>query len=216
MAAAEPKPTGFTVSFATVEKALLSMHAVERRHEEAWRSRINFLRRQGLLGERPGSGRRIGYHTADQLPKLLLALELAQAAVAPQTILSLIATNSDRLKKIFDEAGKPLANEQAYETSDTWLVLAGITAMVDRDGAIPVIAATAADKLDVLRMALDDTSVPGRAIVINATARLRRFYGALSKIYPQPEDHALDRRLEKAGETKTRTKARKSRKRRQR
>jgi hypothetical protein len=206
MAAHEPKPTGFTVSFATVEKALLRMHEVEPQHEEAWRSRINFLRREGVLGERPGSGRRIGYHTAAQLPKLLLALEMAQTAVAPQTILSLVRRHwDDRLEKIFKSA------ERAgfYETSDVWLLLAGISAMVERDGAIPVIAATTADRLDVLRMALDDTSVPGRALVINLTARLRRFHKALSDIYPQPEDHALDRRREKAkAETKTRSRTR--------
>ena len=41
--------------------------------------------------------------------------------------------------------------------------------------------------------------------MINLTARLRRFHDALIEIYPQPEDHALDRRREKAeGETKTR------------
>jgi hypothetical protein len=57
--------TGFTVSFATVEKTLLKMHNVKPQHEDACRARINFLRREGLLGERPGSGRRIGYHTAD-------------------------------------------------------------------------------------------------------------------------------------------------------
>src|SRR6516162_2008904 len=109
MAANEPKPTGFTVSFATVEKALLRMHAVEARHEEAWRSRINFLRREGLLGERPGSGRRIGYHTAAHLPKLVLALEMAQAAVAPQTILSLVRRHwDDQLEKIFKEAERAL------------------------------------------------------------------------------------------------------------
>ena len=206
MAAHEPKPTGFTVSFATVEKALLRMHEVEPQHEEAWRSRINFLRREGLLGERPGSGRRIGYHTAAQLPKLLLALEMAQAAVAPQVALSLIAKSwDDRLNRFFRQA------EEARDrgTSDVLLLLAGITAMVERDGAIPVIAATTADKLDVLRMALDDDSVPGRALVVNLTARLRRFHKALSEIYPQPEDHALDRRREKAeAETKTRSRTR--------
>jgi hypothetical protein len=196
----------FTVSFATVEKALMLMHGVERKHEEAWRSRINFLRREGVLGEHPGSGRRIGYHTADQLPKLLLALELSQAAVAPQTILALIATSWDgRLKKIFDEA----EDARDRETSDVWLLLAGITEMVERDGSIPVIAATTANKVDILRMALDDSKVPGRAIVINVTARLRRFHEALIKVYPQPEDHALDRRREKAvAETKTKARAR--------
>jgi hypothetical protein len=198
----EPKPTGFTVSFATVEKALLRMHAVEPRHEEAWRSRINFLRREGLLGERPGSGRRIGYHTAAHLPRLVLALEMAQAAIAPQAILSLVRGNwDDQLEKIFKEAEKA----RAKNTSDVWLLLAGITAMVERDGAIPVIAATTEDRLDVLRMALDDSSVPSRALVVNFTARLRRFHKALSDIYPQPEDHALDRRREKSeGEMKSR------------
>jgi hypothetical protein len=196
------EPTGFTVSFATVEKALLRMHAVDLQHEEAWRSRINFLRRQGVLGERPGSGRRIGYHTAAQLPKLLLALELAQAAVAPQVALSLIATSwDDRLNRFFRQAEKARANE----TSDVLLLLAGITGMVERAGAIPVIEVTTADRLDVLGKVLDDHLVPGRAVVINLTARLRRFHKALSEIYPQPEDHALDRRREKAeGETKTR------------
>lgn len=67
--------------------------------------------------------------------------------------------------------------------------------MVEREGAIPVIAATTADRLDVFRMALDDRSVAGRALVINVTARLRRFHEALSDIYPQPEDHALDKRM---------------------
>jgi hypothetical protein len=202
MATLEPKPTSFTVSFATVEKALLRMHGVEPRHEDAWRSRINFLRREGVQGERPGSGRRIGYHTAAELPRLVLALELAQAAVAPQTILSSIRRHwDDRLEKIFKEAERA----RFYETSDVYLLLAGISEMVERDGAIPVIAATTADRLDVLRMALDDSSVPGRAFVINLTARLRRFHEALSDIYPQPEDHALDRRREKAeGETKAR------------
>jgi hypothetical protein len=196
------EPTGFTVSFATVDKALLRMHGVEPQHEEAWRSRINFLRREGVLGERPGSGRRIGYHTAAHVPKLLLALELAQAAVTPQVALSLIATSwDDRLNRFFRQAEE----SRDRGTSDVWLLLAGITAMVERDGAIPVIAATTADRLDVLRMALDDSSVPGRALVINLTARLRRFYEALSEIYPQPEDFALDRRREKAeGETKAR------------
>jgi hypothetical protein len=85
------------------------------------------------------------------------------------------------------------------------LLLAGITEMVEREGAIPVIQTLKADRLDVLRKALDDSAVPGRALVINLTARLRRFHEALSEIYPQPEDHALDRRREKAeGETKTR------------
>ena len=89
-----------------------------------------------MLGERPGSGRRIGYHTADQLPKLLLALELAQAAVAPQVALSLIATSwDDRLHGVFQQANKALFRG----TSDVLLLLAGITQMVQRDGAIPVI-----------------------------------------------------------------------------
>jgi hypothetical protein len=206
MAAHEPKPNDFTVSFATAEKALLRMHAVEPQHGEAWRSRVNFLRREGLLGERPGSGRRIGYHTADQLPKLVLALEMAQAAIVPQTILSLVRNHWDiRLKKIFIEAEKA----RRRDTSDVLLYLAGITEMVEREGAIPVIEATTADKLDAFRMALDDRSVPGRALVINLTARLRRFHAALSDIYPQDEDHALDRRREKAeAETKTRSRTR--------
>ena len=215
MAAHEPKPTGFTVSFATVEKALLRMHEVEPQHEEAWRSRINFLRREGLLGERPGSGRRIGYHTADQLPKLLLALEMAQAAIAPRVALSLIAASwDDRLNGFFQQAEEARRNE----TSDVWLLLAGITEMMERDGAIPVIEVTTTDRLDVLRMALDDTFVPGRALVINLTARLRKFHAALIEFYPQPEDHALDRRRDKAeGETKTRKARAKGRtKRRQR
>jgi hypothetical protein len=194
--------TGFTVSFATVEKALLKMHDVKPQHEEAWRSRINFLRREGVLGERPGSGRRIGYHTITNFLKLLLALELAQAAVAPRVALSLIATSwDDRLHGVFQQANEALVRG----TSDVVLLLAGITQMVQRDGAIPVIEATTADKLDVLRTMLNDKLVPSRALVINLTARLRRFHDALVEIYPQPEDHALDRRREKAeGETKTR------------
>src|SRR6476659_10208685 len=125
--------TGFTVSFATVEKALLKMHDLKPQHVEAWRSRINFLRREGLLGEQPGSGRRIGYHTAVHLPKLVLALELAQAAIAPQVALSLIATSWDhRLRSLFEQANEALVEE----TSDVLLVLAGITQMVERDGAM--------------------------------------------------------------------------------
>jgi hypothetical protein len=205
---AGPQPTGFTVSFATVERALLRMHEVKPQHEDAWRSRLNFLRREGLLGERPGSGRRIGYHAADQLPKLVLALEMAQAAIVPQTILSLVREHwDDRLKNIFRRAEEA----RAKETSDVLLYLAGITEMVEREGAIPVIEATTADKLDVLRMALYDSSVPGRALLINVTARLRRFHLALSDIYPQPEDHALDKRREKEMNTKARRKRRSAR-----
>jgi hypothetical protein len=215
MAAHEPKPTGFTVSFSTVEKALLRMHAVKPQHEDAWRSRINFLRREGLLGERPGSGRRIAYHTADQLPKLVLALEMAQAAIAPQTILSLVRNHWDnQLKKIFVEAERARWNETG--TSDVLLYLAGISAMVDREGVIPVIAASTADRLDTFRMALDDQSTPGRGLVINVTRRLGRFYDALTHFYPQPEDHALDRREKAKGETKTKARAKGRTKRSQR
>ena len=154
-----------------------------------------------MLGEQPGSGRRIGYHTADHLPKLLLALELAQAAVAPQVALSLIATSwDDRLQPLFQEANEALVRG----TSDVLLLLAGITEMVERDGAIPVIANNEGGQARrVANGAETITSVPGRALVINLTARLRRFHEALIEIYPQPEDHALDRRREKAeGETK--------------
>jgi hypothetical protein len=197
-----PEPTGFTVSLATVERALLRMHDVKPKHEEAWRSRINFLRREGLLGERPGSGRRIGYHTADQLPKLVLALELAQAAIAPQMILSLVERHwKSRLETIFSEAERA----RAKGTSDVLLVLAGITEMVEREGAIPVIVSMTDERINVLRMALDDRSVPGRALLINVSARLRRFHQALSEFYPQPEDHALDKRRENAMSAKGRS-----------
>src|SRR4051794_8056914 len=111
--------TGFTVSFATVEKALLKMHDVDPQHEEAWRSRINFLRREGVLGERPGSGRRIGYHNAAHIPKLLLALELAQATVAPRVALALIATSwDDPLDRFFQQATEALIRD----TSDVYLL----------------------------------------------------------------------------------------------
>jgi hypothetical protein len=75
------------------------------------------------------------------------------------------------------------------------LALAGITEMVEREGAIPVIVSMTAERINVLRMALDDRSVPGRAVLINVSARLRRFHHALSEFYPQPEDHALDKRM---------------------
>jgi hypothetical protein len=114
---------------------------------------------------------------------------------APRVILSLIKTSwDDRLSGFFGRAEK--ARDDG--TSDVLLLLAGLSEMVEREGAIPVIEATTTEKLDVLRMALDDGSVPGRALVINLSARLRRFHRALSEIHPQPEDHALDKRRERA------------------
>jgi hypothetical protein len=181
-------------SYRTVELALIKMHDVKPKDVSALRARFGHYQRNGLLGERAGSGRKVAY-APDHLHRLVLAFELAEVGIAPSIVLSLVKSYWDsKLKDIFRRA----EHVNMHGGSDVLLFLAGIAAMIDREGAIPNINHTTMDKLGSLALALEGDRLPARAMVINLSAELRRFHYALAEYHPQREDFELDRPTPKA------------------
>jgi hypothetical protein len=176
-------------SYRTVDLALRKMHSVKPEHVSAWRARFGAFQRNGLLGEQPGSGRKVAY-APDHLHRLVLAFELAQAGIAPSIILSLVKNYWDsKLKDIFRRA----EHANMHGGSDVLLYVAGIAAMIDREGAIPNINFTTIDKLGGLALALEGDGLPARALVISVSAQLRKFHFALTEYHPQRDDFELDK-----------------------
>jgi len=181
-------------SYRTVELALIKMHGVKPKDVLAWRARFGAFQRHGLLPSQPGSGRKVAY-APDHLHRLVFAFALAEVGIVPSIILSLVKNYWDsKLKDIFRMA----EHVNIRGGSDVLLFLAGIAAMIDREGAIPNINHTTMDKLGSLALALEGDGLPARAVVINLSAELRRFHFALAEYHPQQEDFELDRPTPKA------------------
>jgi hypothetical protein len=187
-------------SYRTVELALTKMHEVKPEHVSAWRARFGAFQRHGLLGAQPGSGRKVAY-APDHLHRLVFAFELAQAGIVPSIILSLVENFwAGKLKDIFRRA----EHVNVHGGSDVVLYLAGLAAMIDREGAIPNINHTTMDRLGGLALGLEGDGLPARALVINVSAQLRKFHLALAEYHPQRDDFELDRPTPKAKPKRTR------------
>jgi hypothetical protein len=171
--------------YAVVERALIVAYEIEPKNIPALRSRLGALQRGGLFGaERPGKGRKLGYGP-DQFWRLVFALELTALGIAPSLILKLIAEFWDpTLVAVFREAER--ANVLPPNGGDIAFVLIGGETMfrATRDALTPQLSFAPLHELPgLMNSAMKDEPLPARSIVVNLTARLRRFNRAL--VYAQ-------------------------------
>jgi hypothetical protein len=167
--------------YAVVERALIVAYEIEPKNIPALRSRLGALQRGGLFGaERPGKGRKLGYGP-DQFWRLVFALELTALGIAPSLILKLIAEFWDpTLVAVFREAER--ANMLPTNGGDIAFVLIGGETMfrATRDALTPQLSFAPLHELPgLMNSAMKDKPLPARSIVVNLTARLRRFNRAL-------------------------------------
>jgi hypothetical protein len=174
----------FETSYSVIDGALIRTYEVQERHLGRFRARITFLQKGGLLGVSPGKGKALRY-TPDLIHRLIFATELAEFGVMPQAVLETIADLWDsRIRSIFQRAEKAAGGQPGPD--DVVLLLGGISLTVggwtSTAKALPNVNSfplhRLAANLDLL-MRYDDP--PPRALVVNLSARLRRFHDALAK-----------------------------------
>jgi hypothetical protein len=162
--------------YAVVERALIVAYEIEPKNIPALRSRLGALQRGGLFGaERPGKGRKLGYGP-DQFWRLVFALELTALGIAPSLILKLIAEFWDpTLVAVFREAERAKGGDIAF------VLIGGETMFrATRDALTPQLSFAPLHELPgLMNSAMKDKPLPARSIVVNLTARLRRFNRAL-------------------------------------
>jgi hypothetical protein len=166
--------------YAVVERALIVAYEIEPKNIPALRSRLGALQRGGLFGaERPGKGRKLGYGP-DQFWRLVFALELTALGIAPSLILKLIAEFWDpTLVAVFREAER--ANVPPKGGDIAFVLIGGETMFrATRDALTPQLSFAPLHELPgLMNSAMKDKPLPARSIVVNLTARLRRFNRAL-------------------------------------
>jgi len=121
----------------------------------------------------------------DQFWRLVFALELTALGIAPSLILKLIAEFWEpTLVAVFREAER--ANMLPTKGGDIAFVLIGGETMfrATRDALTPQLSFAPLRELPgLMNSAMKDKPLPARSIVVNLTARLRRFNSAL--VYAQ-------------------------------
>jgi hypothetical protein len=178
--------TALTFPYAAVEAALVQAYGIGREDVGAFRGRLAAFQKGNLLGARPGKGTALQY-SPDMLHRLVLAAELAEAGVTPGVILRLVADFwESRLRAIFTEAERVVVHPTPG--GDVVLLLAGISLVSGGAFAVPNVNHCSLRKLSTrLEFAMRDDVLPARALVVNLTARLRRFHTALADVHLLPD-----------------------------
>jgi hypothetical protein len=181
---AAPLP-GFTAAYAKVEAALIRMHNVAPEDVPAFRSRLGSLQRGGLLGaeNQPGKGRKLDYGP-DHFHRVVLAIELVQAGIAPGVILRLISEQWDKLCRIFTQAELATVHPTRGNANDVVLILP-INLMFETEARIN---STRRDRLPQdIELAFGNERLPARLLLVNLSAQMRKFHDALSHYHLQPD-----------------------------
>jgi hypothetical protein len=179
---AKPALYMFQIStFAVVEEALAAAYDVAPKNRLALRSRLGALQRGGLFGVAPGKGRRLAYG-ADTFHRLVFALELTAWNIAPSLILELVRDFWDnKLRAIFSAAESAITHPT--DGGDIALVLIGGDQMFRSRPSATALRLTHAPLRELrqcMGLAMRDNPLPARAVVVNLSARLRRFHTALA------------------------------------
>jgi hypothetical protein len=170
-----------TTTYSRVEAALVTAYNVPDGDVGRFSARLTALQKGGLFGAKhqPGKGKALAYGS-DQIHRLIFCVELAELGVAPGVALKLVEDLWDRrIRPIFLQA------EAVKKPGDDDIVLhmGGVSLMVGGwASAVPNINRSPLRKLpaDMAQwMKMDDDPLPPRAVVVNLSARLRRFHAAL-------------------------------------
>lgn len=174
---------GYSISYAVLEMTLVRAYDIAPENLLAFRSRFGALQRGGLFGaERPGKGRRLLYRP-DQFHRLVFALELSAWGIAPSLILELVREFwESKLRQIFNAAESAIMRPS--DGGDIALVLIGGDQMFrarDSAFALRLTYAPLRELPACMSSAMRDKPLPARSIVINLSARLRRFHDSLAE-----------------------------------
>ena len=194
-------------SYGTVETALMTVYGIPEDARLTFRSWLGSLLKAGLLGEaaRVGKGGTLKY-SLDHLHRLLLAMELSEAAVPPNVILGLVRDFwTKRLVRIFERAEQRII----YAASPADIVLCFVSTQfrsgpLSKREPVPNINSSTLGKLpDLLSLAFRD-DLPGnlapRVLAVDLSSRLRSFHAALAQFWldepvqPEPAGRATNKR----------------------
>jgi hypothetical protein len=169
--------------YSHVDTALVRTYGVQERDLGRFRARITFLQKGGLLGVSPGKGKALRY-TPDLIHRLIFATELAEFGATPAETLGTVADLWDsRIRRIFERA--ETAAMAPPGRNDIAMMLGGISltvgAWTSTAKALPNVNGfplhRLAGSVDLL-MRYEDP--PPRCVIVNLSARLRRFHSELA------------------------------------
>jgi hypothetical protein len=196
-------------SYGVVERALAIAYGVpEAVRPAGFRSMVANLQKLGALGDQARRGRGVALsYTPTEFNRLILALEFCELGVPPATAVSLIERHwKAELEPIVHAAGIGFA----YEVPRGKDVILGLIGVGFRTGSLrgeksPVVSNIEQCSLDDLPAAMNrwmkgkpNDPAPPRALVVNLSARLRAFHGALADTYM--DELAAERRATLAGD----------------
>jgi hypothetical protein len=183
----------FEVSYySPVETALVRTYGVRKRDIGRFRARLTFLQKGGLLGVSPGKGKALRY-TADLIHRLIFAAEMHEFGTPPQVVLETVADLWEpRIRRIFEQAETVAMASSEPSDNDIMMVLGSNSLMVgawtSTAKALPNVNGFPLHKLDGnLKLLMHHDDPPPRAVVVNLSARLRRFHAALTTAHDLTE-----------------------------
>jgi hypothetical protein len=200
------KPPPLTFSFGIVEKALAVAYGIPDDRRGGFRGAISNLQKHGVLGPQSRVGRGVHLvYTPVEMHRLLLALELCELGVPPQTTAGILAAYWEtKLWPIVKAAARPIGLvPEEPEGKDTILYLGGFGLRTDslrgaKGPVVPIIGRCSVDELAGTMRQWMTSNDPPRGLVVNLSARLRAFHSALADANL---DHALaERRATLAGD----------------
>jgi len=186
----------FGISYARVETALVATYRVRERDRRAFRARLTFWQRNGVLGVSPGKGTALTY-TPDLMYRLLFGIEIAECGASPAMVVGTITDLWEKkIRRGFDEAEQARrASPESVSQDDIIVELGRISMMIGGwrsiADAVPNVNFTSLRKVAyhaVMWMDEPNPDEPPRTITFNLTERLRRFHHALAATseHPQP------------------------------
>ena len=187
----EPAKLPFRFLYGTVEKALASIYAAtdDDVRRQAFRARINHFQRARVLGEavEVGKGKRNSYSVV-QIERWFACLELAELGISPTTVAELINGHWDLFEPIFRDAQGSVLRDPGPD--DVALCLGGVRLMSGNwapESGFPGVPSVQGCTLRQLpdRVAAWMRMTASRLLIVNLSARLRQFHGALGHAYTE-------------------------------
>jgi hypothetical protein len=172
--------------YSRIDAALTSAYGVGHRDLGAFRARLTFWQKLGVLGVSPGKGKPVRYGP-DQLHRLVFAIEIAECGATPTMVAGTIEDLWDkRIRGGFERAAeadrmnRPSPRDIALLLSNISLMIGGWNSTAK---ALPNVNFCELGRLpDTMALVMKDDH-PGRsprALVVNLTERLRRVHNALA------------------------------------
>jgi hypothetical protein len=193
----------FEAPYARVEAALVSTYGVRERDLGAFRARLTFWQKGGVLGISPGKGKALSY-TPDLIHRLIFSIELAECGATPAMVVGTVTDLWEkRIRHVFERAED--AAMAPPSPRDIALILGNISLMIgawdSTAKALPNVNACELVRLpDTMALLMNDSDPrrSPRGLVVNLSERLRRFHAALA-ITPEFEQAQVPQTKAKKG-----------------